>query len=167
MIPYCVGHSFKSIFERGPAGCLADRTYLDQTGFVEKPLSVSTSEGGKQRNLWAHCPPVSISAVRFAPQRIDSPALLGCIIWLLQQLLGKPDPAQHFFLGAQKWGNGSGAWASSLGMQRQHHMDLHGPPLEFSGCGICPGRASDLGSSRQTRPRSLMRQVRCVCYSEQ
>lgn len=123
---------------------------MDQTGFVEKPLSESTSEGGKKGNLSAHHPLVSTFVVWFAAQRADGPALLvassgpfsNCSgSWVLD---GTPlEPGSR----------GRGPEDSSLGSR----VSTTWTHVESGGYGSGPGRASDLGSSRQAKPRNLMR----------
>ena len=43
-------------------------------------------------------------------------------------------------------------------------ISITGTHMESGGCG---SRASDLGARRQVSPKNLMRNVRCICYSEQ
>lgn len=66
------GPELKTSLGRDTAGCLEDRGSI-QTGFAEKPSSVSPLEGRKRGNLSAHFCPASLSMVQSLLQREATP----------------------------------------------------------------------------------------------
>lgn len=80
---YCADHSSKKSSEKVIAGCPAGEGHT-QTGYAEKPRSVSPSERGKKGDLSIRLPPVSISIVkvRFAGSKLPCASGLQYLVTL-------------------------------------------------------------------------------------